>query len=83
VVTCEGAPTVLSNEKKLIKKLLENYAAVGIVGRPVSHTSETVIVEFGLALIQILDLDEKNQILNTNVWSRYVSLATTETHFLH
>ena len=63
----------MSDEKRLIKHLLENYERVGIVGRPVYNTSETVRVSYGLALIQILDLDEKNQVLTTNVWSRYVS----------
>ena len=64
---------MMSDEKRLIKHLLENYERVGIVGRPVFNTSETVHVSYGLALIQILDLDEKNQVLTTNVWSRYVS----------
>jgi len=74
----------LSNEKRLIKDLLDSYAKVGIVGRPVRNTSDTVTVHFGLALIQILDLDEKNQILNTNVWSRYVSavILMLESHIL-
>ena len=65
----------MSDEKRLIKHLLTNYETVGIVGRPVYNTSETVRVSYGLALIQILDLDEKNQVLTTNVWSRYVSLG--------
>ena len=67
----------MSDEKRLIKYLLDNYERVGIVGRPVYNTSETVRVNYGLALIQILDLDEKNQVLTTNVWSRYVSPSDT------
>lgn len=63
----------MSDEKRLIKFLLENYETVGVIGRPVFNTSETIKVYYGLALIQILDLDEKNQVLTTNVWSRYVS----------
>lgn len=63
----------MSEEKRLIKKVLGDYKEVGKVGRPVFNTSETVRVSYGLALIQILDLDEKNQVLTTNVWSRYVS----------
>lgn len=63
----------MSDEKRLIKHLLDNYERVGVVGRPVFNTSETVRVSYGLALIQILDLDEKNQVLTTNVWCRYVS----------
>ena len=65
----------LSDEKRLIKYLLDNYENVGVIGRPVLNTSATITVYFGLALIQILDLDEKNQILNTNVWSRYVNCS--------
>ena len=64
----------MSDEKRLIKYLLDNYETVGVIGRPVFNTSETIKVNYGLALIQILDLDEKNQVLTTNVWSRYVSI---------
>ena len=64
----------LSDEKRLIKDLLQAYDRVGIVGRPVYNTSDTIRVKYGLALIQILDLDEKNQVLTTNCWSRYVSM---------
>ncbi|CAD5118370.1 DgyrCDS7081 [Dimorphilus gyrociliatus] len=61
----------LSDEKKLIKDLLKKYSEAGKVGRPVQNTSHTISVTYGLALIQLLDLDEKNQILTTNCWSRY------------
>ncbi|XP_064636777.1 neuronal acetylcholine receptor subunit alpha-10-like isoform X2 [Lineus longissimus] len=61
----------LSDEKKLIKHLLGNYTEVGVVGRPVYNTTDKISVSYGLALIQILDLDEKNQVLTTNCWSRY------------
>ena len=63
----------LSEEKRLLKHLLDNYEKVGLVGRPVYNTSQTIDVQYGLALIQILDLDEKNQVLTTNCWNRYVS----------
>ena len=63
----------ISDEKLLIKHLLDNYERVGVVGRPVANISETVLVRFGVALTQILDLDEKNQVLTTNVWNRHVS----------
>ncbi|ELU16494.1 hypothetical protein CAPTEDRAFT_218891 [Capitella teleta] len=61
----------LSDEKRLIKDLLFEYDRVGVVGRPVLNTSDIISVRYGLALIQILDLDEKNQVLTTNCWSRY------------
>jgi Neurotransmitter-gated ion-channel ligand binding domain len=66
-------PNNMSDEKRLIKKLLGDYEKVGLVGRPVFNQSETIKVKYGLSLIQILDLDEKNQVLTTNCWSRYVS----------
>jgi len=69
----------MSDEKRLIKSLLQNYETVGVVGRPVLNHSETIKVYYGLSLIQILDLDEKNQVLQTNVWSRYVSRSITVT----
>jgi len=63
---------MMSDEKRLIRRLLRHYERVGVVGRPVHNQSQTVFVKYGLALVQIIDLDEKNQILTTNVWSRYV-----------
>jgi len=76
------AESFMSDEKRLIKKLLEDYDRVGIVGRPVHNTSETIKVGYGLSLIQILDLDEKNQVLTTNVWSRYVRFFSFERQML-
>ena len=66
--------TEMSLEKKLIKDMLTNYANLGKMGRPVAFDNETLKVHFGLSLIQILDLDERNQVLTTNVWATYVSI---------
>lgn len=63
-----------STEKVLIKKLLSEYQERGIMGRPVERHQEILTVKFGLSLIQILDLDERNQVLTTNVWVTYVSV---------
>ena len=40
--------------------------------RPVANESEAVVLTFGLTLQQIIDVDEKNQILTTNVWLNLV-----------
>ena len=42
--------------------------------RPVANETEPVILKFGLTLQQIMDVDEKNQILTTNVWLNLVSV---------
>lgn len=63
----------VSDEKRLIQHLLTNYDKIGVVGRPVLNQSDTIVVKYGISLIQILDLNEKDQVLTTNVWSRYVS----------
>ena len=71
-----------SDEKRLIKHLLQKYEDMGIVGRPVNTTADTIEVQYGVGLIQILDLDEKNQVLTTNCWSRfvrYILYVTTHT----
>lgn len=62
----------LSWEKKLIKNLLDTYHQAGIIGRPVIRTEEAITVQFGMALIQILNLDEQNQILTVSTWNRYL-----------
>jgi nicotinic acetylcholine receptor, invertebrate len=58
------------NEKKLLSFLLDKY---NTLERPVANESEPVMVSFGLTLQQIIDVDEKNQILTTNAWLNFVS----------
>ncbi|XP_052816938.1 neuronal acetylcholine receptor subunit beta-3-like isoform X2 [Mya arenaria] len=60
------------HEKRLIRTLLDEYEARGRMGRPIDLENSTLDVYFGLTLIQILDLDERNQVLSTNVWAGYL-----------
>uniref|UniRef100_A0A8C1P0B3 Neuronal acetylcholine receptor subunit alpha-7 n=1 Tax=Cyprinus carpio TaxID=7962 RepID=A0A8C1P0B3_CYPCA len=52
-------------QRKLYKELLENYNRLE---RPVLNDSAPIVVELGLTLLQIIDVDEKNQVLITNAW---------------
>lgn len=38
--------------------------------RPVTNSSDKLIVKMGIRLSQLIDIDEKNQIMTTNVWLR-------------
>ncbi|XP_048761754.1 neuronal acetylcholine receptor subunit alpha-2-like isoform X3 [Ostrea edulis] len=60
-----------SYEDRLIKHLLRRYEERGKYGRPVSNYSDIVELRFGLQLIQIMNLDERKQILTLNVWTSY------------
>ncbi|KAH9490237.1 Acetylcholine receptor subunit alpha-type acr-16 [Bulinus truncatus] len=62
----------MPHEKRLIRDLIGNYTELGKMGRPVQDQNDTITIKFGLSLIQILDLDERNQILTTNVWATYM-----------
>ena len=55
-------------EQKLVNHLLENYTQFA---RPVANASMPLTLEMKLTLKQIVDLDERNQILKTNVWIEY------------
>ncbi|KAL3884940.1 hypothetical protein ACJMK2_025039 [Sinanodonta woodiana] len=55
----------VSSEHLLMTALMRKYDSSI---RPVYNSSKTVRVLLGLTLTQILDLDEKNQVLTTNVW---------------
>ena len=68
-----GKVNIKSKEKQLVKELLDRYESQGKEGRPVVNTSDIIIVRFGLSLVQILDVDEMDQILKTNIWYQYVS----------
>ncbi len=60
----------LNNEKLLITDLLANYKVK--YGRPVNNMTEKVVVYIDLSLVQLVDLDERNQVLITNVQTKYV-----------
>ena len=60
----------LPDEQILISELLGNY---DVASRPVFNASMPVVVKFNFALIQIIDMDERNQILTTNVWIEHVN----------
>jgi len=53
------------HERRLLNDLLEHY---NTLERPVYNESEPLQLLFGLTLQQIIDVDEKNQILTTNIW---------------
>ncbi|KAG7206035.1 hypothetical protein KM043_003438 [Ampulex compressa] len=58
------------HEKRLLNHLLSTY---NNLERPVANESEPLEVKFGITLQQIIDVDEKNQILTTNAWLKLVS----------
>ncbi|VDN14962.1 unnamed protein product [Dibothriocephalus latus] len=59
-----------SVENPLINYLLKKYDDIGHIGRPVRNHSQRVSVAFGLSLFQLMDLDEKEQMLTINVWNK-------------
>lgn len=65
-VTSRGGK-VDDDEMNLVKDLLEAYNREV---RPVRNKAQAVEVVFGMAYTQLLDLDEKNQVLISNVWIR-------------
>ncbi|XP_051939270.1 neuronal acetylcholine receptor subunit alpha-7-like isoform X3 [Hippocampus zosterae] len=52
-------------QRKLYRDLMLNYNRLE---RPVQNDSAPILVELGLTLLQIIDVDEKNQVLITNAW---------------
>ncbi|XP_075934825.1 neuronal acetylcholine receptor subunit alpha-7a [Anarhichas minor] len=52
-------------QSRLYKDLMAGYNPLV---RPVSNDSQSLTVKFGLTLMQIMDVDEKNQVLTTNIW---------------
>ena len=64
----------LSEEDRLIKHILNKYSYRGTLSRPVNNYHDAMKVYFGLQLIQIIDLDEKEQVLTIMVWADHVSV---------
>ncbi|XP_016329890.1 neuronal acetylcholine receptor subunit alpha-5-like [Sinocyclocheilus anshuiensis] len=68
--SCIGPPVLSSytrTEDKLFKHLFSNYQKWV---RPVEDLNRTVQVKFGLAISQLVDVNEKNQLMTTNVWMK-------------
>ncbi|XP_071944532.1 neuronal acetylcholine receptor subunit alpha-6-like [Antedon mediterranea] len=66
IVTClVGACSGSESQEKLYIKLMTNYNQLV---RPVVNNNDTLTVYFGLQLSQLVDIDEKNQIMITSVW---------------
>ena len=76
--TCEWlsiyfSSVVISHEAMLIRYLLHRLYHFGMLARPLLNSSHAVSVQFGMALVQILDFDETRQLIVTHVWKSYVS----------
>lgn len=54
-----------TDEQRLLYHLLRGYEKAA---RPVRNASTPIILKLGLTLTNIVDIDEKNQVLTTNVW---------------
>ncbi|XP_032874694.1 neuronal acetylcholine receptor subunit non-alpha-3-like [Amblyraja radiata] len=52
-------------EDTLLKNLFLGYQKWE---RPVRNRNDTIRVKFGLEISQLVDVDEKNQLMATNVW---------------
>ncbi|XP_034030634.1 neuronal acetylcholine receptor subunit alpha-7-like [Thalassophryne amazonica] len=53
------------HQRFLLRELLRDYNPME---RPVANDSQPLTVHFSFTLMQVMDVDEKNQILTTNAW---------------
>ncbi|CAL1282908.1 unnamed protein product [Larinioides sclopetarius] len=53
------------DEERLVRDLFRDYNKLI---RPVEAMNQTVVVDFGLSFIQLINVNEKNQIMTSNVW---------------
>ena len=54
------------DEERLVIEMFRNYNH--LIRPSPCHNSSIVYVEFGMAMILLINVDEKNQIMQTNVW---------------
>ncbi|NP_001191486.1 non-alpha nicotinic acetylcholine receptor subunit precursor [Aplysia californica] len=55
------------NEKRLVYDLFDKNGYNPLI-RPVVNTNDSLSIRFNLALSQIINVDEVNQVMKTNVW---------------
>ncbi|CAF1470251.1 unnamed protein product [Adineta steineri] len=68
VYWCFVSVTFANPEAKRLYEELIKVRAYNKLIRPVKNNSEKLTVYLGLRLTQLLDVDEKNQIMTSNVW---------------
>ncbi|XP_065211807.1 acetylcholine receptor subunit beta-like 1 [Planococcus citri] len=61
--TCNSS----DDEERLVRDLFRGYNKLI---RPVQNMTQKVDVRFGLAFVQLINVNEKNQIMKSNVWLR-------------
>ncbi|XP_045142749.1 neuronal acetylcholine receptor subunit beta-3 [Echinops telfairi] len=57
--------SIAEREDALLRHLFQDYQKWA---RPVLNSNDTIQVHFGLKISQLVDVDEKNQLMTTNVW---------------
>lgn len=63
------------HEEQLFRDLFQNYNPLI---RPVRNVDQTITVSFSIALLQLISVVEKEQVLKTNVWLQVVSRERQE-----
>ncbi|XP_022237264.1 neuronal acetylcholine receptor subunit alpha-7-like isoform X3 [Limulus polyphemus] len=53
------------HERRLLNDLLRDY---NVMERPVANESDPLLLSFGVTLQQLIDVDEKNEQIVTNLW---------------
>jgi len=61
-----------TDAKRLLDELMKDYNRNVL---PVQSINQTVNVTLGLKLSQLSDIDERNQIMTTNVWLEHVKFT--------
>lgn len=56
------------DEERLVRDLFRDYNRLI---RPVEHPNQTVEVELGLSFVQLINVNEKNQVMTSNVWQQF------------
>lgn len=57
------------DDERLIRDLFRDYNKLI---RPVEYANQTIEVELGMQLIQLININEKNQVMTSNVWLHFV-----------
>ncbi|XP_066518765.1 neuronal acetylcholine receptor subunit alpha-2 [Hoplias malabaricus] len=65
---CSSRGVRVKAEERLLRTLFSDYNKLAL---PVPSITDVVRVHFGLSIAQIIDVDEKNQMMTTNVWVKH------------
>ncbi len=67
-----------SAEGRLAREFMQRRDDVSRLYRPLKNSTDTIRVHFNISLMELLEVNEKDQMITTRLWKVYVSMRSLQ-----